>query len=218
MNARTRSETFPFVFGLLPNKCKTTYTTFFRELRKIGEPETIIIGFEIAVLNVLTEIFPNPKIRGCWFHFNQNIFRKAQELGLQNMYQSDKEFCKQLKLFSCLAFVPPRDVQRRFGQVVKLVHHDLLPVARYFEDVYVGNNFTEPLFPLNFWNVHERVKNGVPKTSNFVEGFHSRLNKIIRGKRPPIWKFLSSLRQIPTSTSSDFVSAACWHTDRKSVV
>ena len=62
----------------------------------------------MAVLTTLKELFPNTNIHGCWFHLNQNIFRKAQEIGLQPQYQSDTEFARQIKLFSCLAFVPPK--------------------------------------------------------------------------------------------------------------
>jgi len=129
-------------------------------------------------------------------------FRKAQELGLQTRYQSDKEFARYIKMFSCLAFVPVRDVKRRFAQVVQIIPEALLPLACYMEDTYVGNNFVAPLFDIEFWNVSDRVNNGIPKTSNFVEGFHNRLNKMMKPKRPPMWRFLATLRKIQRKTET----------------
>jgi len=51
---------------------------------------------------------------GCWFHFIQSIFCKAQELGFQQRYQDDVEFRNEVKLLSALAFVPKQDLKARF--------------------------------------------------------------------------------------------------------
>jgi hypothetical protein len=69
--------------------------------------------FEMAVLEALKSTFPSSKIRGCWFHFSQNLFRNAQALGLQPKYQSDRKFKNKIKLLSALAFVPVHDVQKQ---------------------------------------------------------------------------------------------------------
>jgi hypothetical protein len=47
--------------------------------------------------------------------------------------------------------------------------------------------------PLPFWKVYDRVQEGIPKTLNFVEGFHNKLNKNFGIRRPSLWRFLVSL-------------------------
>ncbi len=43
---------------------------------------------------------------GCFFHFGQSIWRKLQELGLQNEYGENEELSTQARSFAALAFVP----------------------------------------------------------------------------------------------------------------
>ncbi len=54
----------------------------------------------ITVVSIIAMTrFPTTKIRGCFFHLNQNIFRKVQGLGLQHRYQTDKKLCNYVKFF-----------------------------------------------------------------------------------------------------------------------
>ena len=78
---------------VLPNKTKSIYTLLFNELRNIAlqndlilNPKTITVDYEKAAIGALKNIFPNSKIKGCNFHFNQCIFRKIQEIGLRQDY------------------------------------------------------------------------------------------------------------------------------------
>jgi hypothetical protein len=47
-------DAFPFIYALLPNKCKSTYLDFFEAIKNVSKvplnPEYVIIDFEIAVL------------------------------------------------------------------------------------------------------------------------------------------------------------------------
>jgi hypothetical protein len=66
-------DAFPFIYALLPNKCKSTYIDRFEAIKNVSQvplnPEYGIIDFEMAVLEALKSAFPSSKIRGCWFHF-----------------------------------------------------------------------------------------------------------------------------------------------------
>ena len=99
LNGQTRAEAFPLVFALLPNKGKATYTELFQKLSCIGHPKTMIVDFEVAVIQTLRVHFPNTKLRGCFFHLNQSLFCKAQELGFQARYETDKQFASYIKSF-----------------------------------------------------------------------------------------------------------------------
>jgi hypothetical protein len=73
---------------------------------------------------------------------------------------------------------------------------ELKPLASYFEKLYPGTSVVKPLFPIQFWNVFDRVFEGITKTSNFFEGFHNKLNRNLVIKRPPMWRFMFNLNNI----------------------
>jgi hypothetical protein len=87
---RMRQETFPLVYSVLPDKRKLSYEDLFKSIIQISKcvlaPRYIILDFEIAAIDALKQCFPKTKIRGCWFHLNQSVFRKAQELGFQSRF------------------------------------------------------------------------------------------------------------------------------------
>ncbi len=106
---------------MIIQELKPTYLEFFREVKMLGNPKTIIVDFEVGAIEALTTTFPNSKIRGCWFHLNQSILRK----GFQGRYQNDKSFARFIKLFAALAVVPPKDALRRFRQFMRTIRAEL---------------------------------------------------------------------------------------------
>lgn len=48
--------------------------------------EAFVTDFEAATWKALRERFSGYKIQGCLFHWEQAVFRKVQELGLQVSY------------------------------------------------------------------------------------------------------------------------------------
>ena len=93
-----------------------------RELTNIPgtnfQPQTVLIDFELAEKNALEAVFPGVTVKGCFFHFSQNIWRKVQANGLQGRYQQEPAFAEQVEKIAALAFVPEADVQRYFNQNV----------------------------------------------------------------------------------------------------
>lgn len=47
------------------------------------EVKTFVVDFEAGIWQGLRDVFDEPDIKGCAFHFGQALFRKVQELGLQ---------------------------------------------------------------------------------------------------------------------------------------
>ncbi|KAF0748988.1 Uncharacterized protein FWK35_00020675, partial [Aphis craccivora] len=73
---------------------------------QIGE-NMITIDFEQAVIKAIEDVFKNEvTIQLCYFHLNQSIWRKVQELGLAIKYKENKQFRQAVKLISALAFLP----------------------------------------------------------------------------------------------------------------
>ena len=52
-----------------------------------------------------------------------------------------------------------------------------------------------PLYPASFWNVKKRVDEGLSRTNNAVEHFHSALRSSITCKHPNIWKLIAALEK-----------------------
>ena len=83
--------------------------------------------------------------------------------------------------------MPTADVADSFSQLIVHAQFDrrALPVAAYFEDVWIGepdrhtNLRGEPLFPLEMWNMHQTTLDGGHRTNNSVEGWHRRFQSVL---------------------------------------
>ena len=85
-----------------------------------------------------------------------------------------KNLLWKIRLLPALAYASPFDVPELFAAVVKQLP---MPAAQrlvlYFERTYIGRTlpggtFREPLFPVEFWNHHLEVRQGFPKTTNYL--------------------------------------------------
>ncbi|CAF2875167.1 unnamed protein product [Rotaria sp. Silwood2] len=82
-------QSFPCVFGLLPNRLKGTYHFMFQELKSTATqmqlnftPKSIMTDFEPALISVITAEFSGAIHSSCYFHFTQAVYRALQRVGL----------------------------------------------------------------------------------------------------------------------------------------
>ncbi|RNA13100.1 hypothetical protein BpHYR1_006663 [Brachionus plicatilis] len=149
------SSLIPCVYVMLPNKRKSTYKKLFKMLKSylVNSPKSINMDFEKAAMTAAQEIF-KWKIFGCFFHLSQSMFRRVQTRGYLKTYALDDQFRHSFKLVQALAFLPVQDVTQR----------------------------VIPLYPIETWNVFDRVKRRLPRTNNNVENWHSRIQADVRKK------------------------------------
>ncbi|XP_076031961.1 uncharacterized protein LOC143019865 [Oratosquilla oratoria] len=138
---------------------------------------------------------------GCFFHLTQCIQRKIQSIGLQNQYRNDYETFQYCRMLPALAFVPPADVIDAFETLADEMPDELTPLLDYFEDNYVGRPNRRgvrrtPLFPIQLWNMHQRVLDEEDRTTNAVEAWHRGLPTFLGATHPTIWKFIKGIRRI----------------------
>jgi len=143
---RLRQETFPLVYAVLPDKRGSNYREMLNAINSIGDP---VLSPEFIILDF------------------------EAELGYQQQYQDDLIFRNNIKLLSSLAFVPRNEVTSRFLQVCEKLTQEMRPLVKYFGQTYVGV-YNEPTFSIEFWNLSDRILLNIPKTSNFVEGWHNK--------------------------------------------
>jgi hypothetical protein len=191
----------PCVFGLLPNKQEATYRDFLHQLTLLVpdlQPKNIIVDFEQAAINAFKDTFSNANLHGCFYHLSQNIFRKVQSFGFQSRYSEDPSFAQAVRMLAALAFVPPDRVIDAF-ETLQGELPEIQQISDYFEDTYIGRPQRRgrrmPLYPISIWNVHSRISENIPRTSNAAEGYHRHLQSSIQSSHPNIWTFLSILKK-----------------------
>ena len=49
-------------------------------------PHSLMTDFESSMLSALNQIYPGIRQVGCLFHLAKNVFRRVQDIGLQQNY------------------------------------------------------------------------------------------------------------------------------------
>lgn len=47
----------------------------------------MIVDFEKSAINAIQEAYPDAHIKGCFYHFNRSLFKKAKQLGIKSRVQ-----------------------------------------------------------------------------------------------------------------------------------
>ena len=84
LHCRVGEKVFPMIYALLPDKTMETYKRSLNGVKGIEKnlnlqfkPSEFVIDFEYAMMSAIEDIWSNPRIRGCFFHFAQSIWRKV---------------------------------------------------------------------------------------------------------------------------------------------
>ena len=198
-------HTIPLVYCITRNKNEMVYRRILQILKEHKpdlEPQSVMMDFEMAAINAFTLEFPHATLTGCLFHFGQCIYRKVQELGLQQRYRDDDEFALIIKKFQGLAFVPADDVIAVYDELVNSLDEDLANEVLerfliYFETTWIGPEHRgrrrRPLFDIKLWNVRGRVEDDLPRTNNSVEGWHRAFDQRINVTHPSKSKLVKKL-------------------------
>lgn len=162
-------------------------------------PANIAIDFEKAAELAFRTKMPNATLHGCWFHCKQCHWRKIQALGLAVRYGQEPCYELALRKFSALAFCDVADVAQRFNTHAEnfieefgdsQAHQDFI---EYMENVWIGRARRTPQFPPAMWNARGVTLLDLPRTTNSVESWHSRLQQTFTSPHPNFSTFLEGL-------------------------
>ncbi|XP_069142033.1 uncharacterized protein [Argopecten irradians] len=189
---------YPLVYSLLPSKTQTTYQRFFTLLKtKMTElnlqlnPTTVFLDFETAAQNAIRSVFPAATLKGCFFHFTQCIWRKAQQTGLQQLYADNDDIRRLVRRAAALPLVPLNRIEDVwFHALNDLEDADVPQYTTAFTD-YVITQWIERDQPL--WNHFETEG---PRTTNHVEGWHNKLKKKVEHSHPNIYSIIRVFQEI----------------------
>ncbi|CAF1313003.1 unnamed protein product, partial [Didymodactylos carnosus] len=145
------------------------------------------------------------------FIYAKVYFRFLQANGFKQQYETDVEFADNIHKIASLPFLEPTSVVEGFELLCSKFGDDYPPILDYIEDTYIGrvggSTRREPMFPVRFWNMHNRVLNNQHRTNNKIEAWHRKLNCAFQCYHPTLWTFLDKLIKEENSLHSDTVNA-----------
>ena len=146
----------------------------------------------MAAIRAVEQSFPNADIKGCMFHYTQAIWRKTQQIGLAEQYKNDDSVKTWVRRAAGLPLLPMNEVQNTWLEAMRTT--PAVPRAVEFND-YVVTTWVDDdaRFPLRMWN---HFTNAGPRTNNNVEGFHSRVNRLLPHRHPNIYRFVELIKGI----------------------
>ena len=143
----------------------------------------------------------------------QSIWRHIQLYGLATAYRDlanpVRLSCKHL---ACLAFVPLNDVVESFEILQKKAPNECLTLYKYFEDYYIWKKkrgralqaLKDPHFTHVQWNVHDRTMDGMPRTSNNIEGWHNGFSGMV-SKHPHLLVLIDAIKTEQSHTENNYI-------------
>jgi hypothetical protein len=100
-----------------------------------------------------------------------------------------------------LPFVPVADVEDTFDSIVEECDDRVLNFATTLETNYIRGHrnlrrrrAVPPQFPPQLWNVYQQAVDNLARTTNVVEGWHSKQQKMIVVHHANVWRFLDEIR------------------------
>jgi hypothetical protein len=106
--------------------------------------------------------------------------------GLVKNFKNDLKFKNLVKMLLCLAFCDENDVIKVFEDIKQWSDSNNIfgreKILEYFGKIYMNLNESPALinsheyYPIKFWNVHKRILNFTPRTSNGAESWNRTIN------------------------------------------
>ena len=205
----------PLVTALMIHRTIGHYREVFQVLkrkvtrvtRQQWDPAAALMDFEHALIIAVETELPTTRVEGCYFHFNQSLWRHIQELGLSRGYRDDERLRHVLRKVMAIGFLPTPLVRNNFAllrnarRTRRLIQNyaTLNEFFAYVQNTYIDGNFRIPI-----WNVYD--KNMDCRTNNNVESFHRAWNNRVGVRHPNFWIYVRHLKDMQASTESSIAA------------
>ncbi|KAL0882614.1 hypothetical protein ABMA27_001051 [Loxostege sticticalis] len=164
----------PLLYVLMSDKTQKSYNIVFSMIKSIipmWEPQTFRCDFEKATINAIQEIFPQVTVKGCFFHYKKAIWKKGRELNLTKSIILKR----QIELAAVLPLLPEN-----------LIMEGWFYVASQSPDTENSDRFRQ--YVISQWIKEDFIKvvcvyGERHRTTNFLEGWHHKLNAAISKKK-----------------------------------
>lgn len=174
----------PLLYALMSNKTKKSYNILFSMLKSTlpgWNPQTFKCDFEKATMHAIREILPGVTVKGCFFHYTKAIWKKGRQLGLTKT----KLMKRQVALAAVLPLLPENQIMAGWFYVASQSPDDVKSAQfrRYMLNHWIKEEFLSVIC----------VYSERHRTTNFLEGWHNKINKALSKKRPSLLKLLHFL-------------------------
>lgn len=187
---------YGFLYILLTGKSLGVYQQLFKLICDIAQSyeyeiklEYFLSDFELAISKAAAIQFPHIATFFCFFHYAQSMMKRIKKMGLWESFKVP-QIRRWIELLFVLPLLPPTEIATTFDAI--MLHDDfpddLNPLYFWFAENYLKSKFN--VFK---WSVNFLLNNGLPKSQNFVESSHRKLNLILGVKQPKFYKVLNQL-------------------------
>ena len=111
----------PRLFVPMSSKRKHEYKKVLKKVLRMlpttPSVEQVTADFESAVWGAFRKVLPEMQLLGCAFHWNQALWRKVQELGLQTAHMRDRATNGYIRRLMALPFLPHETITATFDSL-----------------------------------------------------------------------------------------------------
>lgn len=179
------TNVLPLIFALLPDKKESTYKTLFQLIKSQlpdWSPKKLHCDYEIAAINAIRDVIPDVQIIGCFYHWSRALWRKAKMLGVVK----SKAQKRIISLTVALALLPQEYMSEGWDYIkTESEIAEIDSFTKYIEKFWIKKNLFKIL------NVFAQRH----RTNNAIEGWHSKLNKMINKNTVTLLRLLNILKK-----------------------
>lgn len=176
---------------------RTTFQIISNEIERQGwvlHVQRFQSDFEVATIHAMQAEFPNVHLSACWFHLCQLIVKRVKAVGCWQAYSSNiNGAARVVQKVAALAHLPPDEIPFYFDLILTTGPQNIMSFMQWFKACYIGTLNIPPRFPPSLWSIGDQFLEGMPRTQNWAEQYHRKLNQVLE-KNPPLYKLLGELK------------------------
>ncbi|CAC5420063.1 unnamed protein product [Mytilus coruscus] len=188
---------YPLVYSFLPAKSQPVYTMFLTLIKDVChqyqhqlqlQPTNIFLDYEVAIRNAAYSVFPGINAKGC-FPLHPKHVEKSTKTDLQVPYKEDNHIHQIVRRAAVLPLIPTAEVEDVW-----------LNALTNIDQVDTNNNYTSFTdYVTTYWVEQNRhlwnhYKTQGPRTTTYLDGWHSKLKKLVHYPHPNNFKLIKLLK------------------------
>jgi hypothetical protein len=187
----------PIIYSCCEDKKQESYEELLQSLlvyatkkKLVLNPSTVLIDFEQGMVNAINNVFPQALVKGCHFHYAQNIWKKVKKYNLVTLSKQEN-IRRQIANIIALPLIPPNEVNNCMENILdELSDYD--SKLNRLTDYVIRNYIDDARFSSSMWNHFDTVGER-PRTNNHLEGYHRQLNARVR-TNPDLWTWINEVK------------------------
>ena len=118
-----KTVNMPVAYALMQNKSQSSYEAVFQKIKEMieeGGPsqvEMVMCDYERAIWNSLRAVWPTARVKGCWFHYCQAIYKRVKHEKLGNGFFNHIQVHKMARRLMTLALVDRNSIPLLFAEL-----------------------------------------------------------------------------------------------------